>query len=59
MKKDAYYINNIFCFSLLFYIITYPYDFKLERKLKRVTGFKEVSYISKKEKILKDMILMR
>lgn len=42
-----------FVFSLLFYIITYPYDFKLERKLKRVTGFKEVSYISKKEKNFK------
>ncbi len=27
-------------FSLLFYIVTYPYDFKLERKLRRVKSLK-------------------
>ena len=37
-------------FSLLFYIVTYPYDFKLERKLKRVRSFPEVSYVSKEDK---------
>lgn len=37
-------------FSLLFYIATYPYDFKLERKLKRVRSFQEVSYVSKEDK---------
>lgn len=37
-------------FSLLFYIVTYPYDFKLERKLKRVRSFPEVSYVSKENK---------
>lgn len=37
-------------FSLLFYILTYPYDFKLKRKMKRVISFSEVSYISKEDK---------
>lgn len=37
-------------FSLLFYIVTYPYDFKLERKLRRVKSFPEVSYVSKEDK---------
>lgn len=37
-------------FSLLFYIVTYPYDFKLERKLRRVRSFPEVSYVSKEDK---------
>lgn len=36
-------------FSLLFYIVTYPYDFKLERKQKRVKSFSEVSYVSKED----------
>lgn len=36
-------------FSLLFYIVTYPYDFKLERKQKRVRSFSEVSYVSKED----------
>ena len=40
-------------FSLLFYIVTYPYDFKLERKLKRVKSFSEVSYVSKEDKCFK------
>ena len=40
-------------FSLLFYIVTYHYDFKLERKLKRVKSFSEVSYVSKEDKCFK------
>ena len=40
-------------FSLLFYIVTYPYDFRLEKKLKRVKCFSEVTYISKEDKIFK------
>uniref|UniRef100_UPI003AEF2752 alpha/beta hydrolase-fold protein n=1 Tax=Cetobacterium sp. TaxID=2071632 RepID=UPI003AEF2752 len=31
--------------SLLFYIVTYPYDFKLNRKLKRVLNFPQVEKI--------------
>lgn len=40
----------IVIFSLLFYIITYPYESKLQRKMKRVLSFEEVSYISKGER---------
>ena len=35
--------------SLLFYIITYPYNFKLDRKLKRVLSFPQVEKIENPE----------
>ena len=31
--------------SILFYVVTYPYNFKLNRKLKRVLGFSQVEKI--------------
>ena len=31
--------------SLLFYIVTYPYNFKLERKLKRVLNFSQIERV--------------
>lgn len=37
-------------FFLLFYIVTYPYNFKFDRKLRRVRSFSEVTYISKEDK---------
>ena len=30
-------------FCILFYIITYPYTFKLKRKLKKITSYPEVT----------------
>ena len=41
---------TIIIFSLLFYIITFPYESKLQRKMKRVLSFEEVSYVSKDER---------
>lgn len=41
---------GIIIFSLLFYIVTYPYEIKLQRKLKRVLSFEEVSYVAKDER---------
>ena len=32
--------------SLLFYTLTYPYNFKLNRKLKRVLNFSQVEKIT-------------
>lgn len=40
----------VFVLGAIFYVITYPYNFKLERKLRRVGSFKEV------EKILKPRV---
>ena len=44
------FLMVVIFFSLLFYIITYPYESKLQRKMKRVLSFEEVKYISKGEK---------
>lgn len=35
----------LFFLFLIFYIVTYPYSFKLERKIKRIMSYKEVEYI--------------
>lgn len=37
---------SLIILGILFYIITYPYNSKLERKLRRVEKFPEVEYIS-------------
>ena len=44
---------TIAVFSLFFYIITFPYESKLQRKMKRVLSFEEVSYVSKEERNFK------
>ncbi|MBC2855656.1 MAG: alpha/beta hydrolase-fold protein [Cetobacterium sp.] len=31
--------------SILFYVITYPFEFKIQRRLNRILAFKEVKYI--------------
>ncbi|SJZ63052.1 S-formylglutathione hydrolase FrmB [Cetobacterium ceti] len=43
------FIGIVLILSLLFYVITYPYESKLLRKLKRVRSFKEVTYIENPE----------
>src|SRR3712207_128108 len=46
-------------FCILFYIITYPYTFKLKRKLKKITSYPEVTVVenpSRSEGILKSEI---
>lgn len=35
--------------GIVFYIVTYPYSFKLSRKLKRVLGFEEITYIENRD----------
>lgn len=44
---------TLIVFSLLFYIITFPYESKLQRKMRRVLSFEEVSYVSKGERNFK------
>jgi len=34
---------------VIFYIVTYPYPFKLVRKVCRVLSFKEITYIENKD----------
>ena len=35
--------------GILFYILTYPYSFKLLRKIRRVMTFDEITYIENKD----------
>ncbi|WP_426709812.1 alpha/beta hydrolase [Cetobacterium sp. SF1] len=50
-------IEIILAMGILFYFITYPYEFKLKRKLKRVLSFQEVSYIENPETKYKNYTL--